>query len=313
MSFPAARLTDMHVCPMITVLVPHVGGPIAGPGAPTTLIAGLPAARVTDMCVCVGPPDVIALGSFTVLIGGLPAARVSDMTAHGGVIAGPGCLTVLIGDSGGGAGSPAAFTMAAARAAGAAFTRTTCAAEGVMEQVKGSPLLTTPDPDKKSWIEIELVDQKGKPVPHERYRVVPPDKKPVEGYLDEKGFARVGGIDAGSCTISFPDLDAATWTPEKGDPGRRATPVPVQPKYRPDVRTSRLEAVVSGRPSIKTVTLSRWNPARPGIGAVDLTIVSLRPGVAKVELAVVGRPGVAGVTLALVSRPGIGSVRLELI
>ena len=64
---PAARLTDMHVCPMVTVLVPHVGGPIIGPGAPTVLIGGLPAARVSDMATCVGPPDVIVLGSFTVL------------------------------------------------------------------------------------------------------------------------------------------------------------------------------------------------------------------------------------------------------
>jgi uncharacterized Zn-binding protein involved in type VI secretion len=66
---PAARITDMHVCPMVTVLVPHVGGPILPPGGITTLIGGLPAARVTDMAVCVGPPDVIILGCFTVLIG----------------------------------------------------------------------------------------------------------------------------------------------------------------------------------------------------------------------------------------------------
>jgi len=85
----------MHVCPMFTGPVPHVGGPILPPGAVTVLIGGLPAARVSDMCVCVGPPDVIALGSFKVLIGGLPAARMGDMTAHGGVIV-MGCPTVLI-------------------------------------------------------------------------------------------------------------------------------------------------------------------------------------------------------------------------
>ena len=96
MGLPAARVTDMHVCPMVTVLVPHVGGPILPPGGVTTLIGGLPAARVTDMCTCVGPPDVIALGSFTVLIGGLPAARMTDTTAHGGKIV-MGCPTVLIG------------------------------------------------------------------------------------------------------------------------------------------------------------------------------------------------------------------------
>ena len=96
MGMPAARLTDMHVCPLVTVLVPHVGGPIAGPGCPTVLIGGLPAARVGDMLVCVGPPDVIALGSFTVLIGSMPAARMGDMTAHGGAII-LGWCTVLVG------------------------------------------------------------------------------------------------------------------------------------------------------------------------------------------------------------------------
>lgn len=92
---PAARLTDMHVCPMVTAVVPHVGGPIAGPGAPTVLIGGLPAARLGDMAVCVGPPDVIVMGSPKVLIGGQPAARMGDSTAHGGAIV-LGCFTVLI-------------------------------------------------------------------------------------------------------------------------------------------------------------------------------------------------------------------------
>jgi uncharacterized Zn-binding protein involved in type VI secretion len=96
---PAARLTDMHVCPMVTGIVPHVGGPIVAPGEPTVLIEFLPAARVTDMLVCVGPPDIIVMGAFTVLIGGLPAARMGDQTAHGGVIV-VGAPTVLIGVSG---------------------------------------------------------------------------------------------------------------------------------------------------------------------------------------------------------------------
>lgn len=96
MGQPAARISDMHVCPMFTGPVPHVGGPILPPGAVTTLIGGLPAARVSDMAVCVGPPDVIAMGSVTVLIGKLPAARMGDQTAHGGAIV-LGCPTVLIG------------------------------------------------------------------------------------------------------------------------------------------------------------------------------------------------------------------------
>jgi uncharacterized Zn-binding protein involved in type VI secretion len=96
MGQPAARLTDMHVCPMTTGPVPHVGGPITAPGAPNVLIGGLPAARVSDMAVCVGPSDSIIKGSATVLIGGMPAARMGDSTAHGGTII-IGYPTVLIG------------------------------------------------------------------------------------------------------------------------------------------------------------------------------------------------------------------------
>jgi uncharacterized Zn-binding protein involved in type VI secretion len=95
MGFPAARLTDMHVCPMVTVLVPHVGGPITGPGAPTVIIGGMPAACVGDLVTCVGPPDAIAMGSTTVIIG-RPAARMTSECAHGGTVI-LGCPTVLIG------------------------------------------------------------------------------------------------------------------------------------------------------------------------------------------------------------------------
>ena len=93
---PAARLTDMHTCPMWDGPVPHVGGPIVGPGAPTVLIGSLPAAHVGDMAVCVGPPDSLIKGSATVLIGGTPAVRMGDSTAHGGEIV-LGDFTVLIG------------------------------------------------------------------------------------------------------------------------------------------------------------------------------------------------------------------------
>jgi uncharacterized Zn-binding protein involved in type VI secretion len=101
MGQPAARIGDMHMCPMVTPgvpPVPHVGGPISL-GCPTVLIGGMPAARLGDMCVCVGPPDAIALGSTTVLIGGQPAARMGDMSTHAGAIA-VGLPTVLIGDAG---------------------------------------------------------------------------------------------------------------------------------------------------------------------------------------------------------------------
>jgi uncharacterized Zn-binding protein involved in type VI secretion len=93
---PAARVTDLHTCPMVTGIVPHVGGPILPPGCPTVLIGNLPAARVGDMCTCVGPPDSIVMGSPTVLIGNMMAARMGDPTVHGGLIT-IGCPTVMIG------------------------------------------------------------------------------------------------------------------------------------------------------------------------------------------------------------------------
>ena len=96
MGKPAARVGDLHTCP----LPPHVGGPVLPPGKPTVLIGGMPAATVTTMCTCVGPPDMISQGSSSVFINGLPAARLGDMTIHGGRIV-SGCMTVLIGDAGG--------------------------------------------------------------------------------------------------------------------------------------------------------------------------------------------------------------------
>ncbi len=96
MGMPAARVGDMHMCPMTTGPVPHVGGPVMPAGCITVLICGVPAARVGDMAVCVGPPDVIAQGSTTVVIGGSLAARLGDSTAHGGKIV-IGAPTVLIG------------------------------------------------------------------------------------------------------------------------------------------------------------------------------------------------------------------------
>ena len=96
---PAARVGDMHTCPMQTPAVPpipHVGGSIIGPGVPTVLIGSLPAAVVGDMCVCVGPPDSISKGSSSVMIGNMPAARMGDSTAHGGSIV-LGLPTVQIG------------------------------------------------------------------------------------------------------------------------------------------------------------------------------------------------------------------------
>ena len=98
-AMPASRVGDMHVCPMVTPGVPpipHVGGPVMPPGAITVIIGGMPAARMSDMCICVGPPDLIAMGSTTVITSGMPQARIMDQCAHGGMLV-MGCPTVIVG------------------------------------------------------------------------------------------------------------------------------------------------------------------------------------------------------------------------
>jgi len=265
---PAARLTDMHVCPMLTALVPHVGGPIVAPGAPTVLIEFLPAARMTDMVTCTGPPDMIMMGSPTVLIEFLMAARMGDPTAHGGVIV-LGAPTVMIGEvgmgspaavvvppaagaggGGGGAGSNAApgpaetqgspITAGASRQDNWTPSPFVVAPDGVVMQqiaqrsspaaqaltqaaISGSPFCevcamqqgpkaTALSPNKPSWVEIELVDDQGQPVPDEVYEVRLADGTLFRGTLDGNGQARIEGIDPGTCQITFPDRHSADWS-----------------------------------------------------------------------------------------------------
>lgn len=67
------------------------------------------------------------------------------------------------------------------------------------------------DQEEKTWIEIELHDMDGNPVPGERYKITLPDGSVTEGTLDGKGFARVDGIDPGNCDVTFPDKDESGW------------------------------------------------------------------------------------------------------
>jgi uncharacterized Zn-binding protein involved in type VI secretion len=126
---PAARVTDMHTCPMMDGPKPHVGGPILPAGCPTVLIGNLPSARVTDMATCASAPDTIVQGAFTVLIDNLPAARMGDTTAHGGVIS-AGFMTVMIGDGGSPGVPPAMAFKQAARTAAALVCKGPCDACG---------------------------------------------------------------------------------------------------------------------------------------------------------------------------------------
>lgn len=218
MSYPAARVSDMHLCPMVTGLVPHVGGPILPPGVPTILIAGLPAANVATMCSCVGPPDLIVKGSAGCLFAGKPAARVTDSCAHGGMIT-VGCPTVLIGDTGvgsgaaGGSGGNAAAgtarqiaTLMAAHEQGLPFVKRDCDGGGGFEASLGSE-------PAKTYIEIELTDPAGLPGAGLRYLIEAPGGETREGYLDANGRAKEAGLAPGDCSVSFPDLDRTAWHP----------------------------------------------------------------------------------------------------
>ena len=188
-----------------------------------------------------------------------------------------------------------------------------------MAAVMESPLLAVGDPNKKSWIEIELVDGKGKPVKHARYRVTPPGGKPVEGFLNDEGFARINGIDPGNCTIAFPDLDGATWKPASGDPGRLKKAEP-EPRILPSIGPVTFTLVRGpGVPSIGPVKLTSFlGPPLPAIGDVVLTVIpgTPLPSIGPVTFSVLGsivppiplmRPGIklATVTLRIAGEPYI--------
>lgn len=126
---PAARIGDLHVCPLVNPgPAPHVGGPVTV-GYPSVMIGFMPAARVGDAAVCVGPPDAIAKGSTTVMVGFMPVARIGDPTTHGGVVS-TGCPTVIVGDFGPGGGPVAAAFKNAASSGSALVCKGPCAACG---------------------------------------------------------------------------------------------------------------------------------------------------------------------------------------
>ncbi len=228
MGKPAARVGDMHVCPMVTPGVPpipHVGGPILPPGVPTVLIGGMPAAVSGGMATCVGPPDSIVLGSMGVMIGGMPAARMGDTCAHGGTIV-MGLPTVRIGEMMPGAppvafaapglpGTPGMGTskgasedesaqvkaMKTAASRGAPFCEMCSQAQKAEAASSGSGKQS-----KKSFLEIDLKDDEGKPVAGEQYRIELPDGTIKEGVTGIDGKARVEGVDPGTAKVTFPRL-----------------------------------------------------------------------------------------------------------
>jgi uncharacterized Zn-binding protein involved in type VI secretion len=184
---PAAKLNDMHLCPMQTpavVPIPHVGGPVLGPGIPTVLFEGQPAIVVGDACICVGPPDFVQNGSSGVTAMGRAVARLGDPTQHGGALMGPGCLTVIVGEI------------------GSANTKSLMGLGAEGERDDASSLSEA----KATWIEVQMNDRGGFGVANTKFTLETPEGKVIHGVTDANGLGRVEGIQPGNHKISFPDL-----------------------------------------------------------------------------------------------------------
>ncbi len=209
---PIARVEDLHACPMATpavVPVPHVGGPVKGPGAMTVLAGGQIVCVAGDIAICVGPPDVMCMGSPTVMAMGRPVVRICDQSVHGGMVL-IGLPTVMVGDSGGN-GSAQAGTMSAAKAGGSAFTRAECNAKAAASVARGVP--SPPPATGPAWVEVEVVASDGKPLPYQKVRVIDGGGTARIAFSDTSGIARVDGMAKGECQITLADLDRSSWEP----------------------------------------------------------------------------------------------------
>lgn len=218
MGKPAARVGDMHVCPMVTPGVPpipHVGGPILPPGKPTVLIGNMPAATMGSMCVCTGPPDSIVLGSLGVLIGGQPAARMGDMCAHGGTIV-AGLPTVLIGEinppmpSAAGApgmsstGIPADVANSMMQHVGAAAMQDIMNQQALINAADNASELAERTDKTDFTAQFTLLDDAGKGLKDVDYEIETNDGKISKGKTDASGKTLVmSGYTVADCTVTF--------------------------------------------------------------------------------------------------------------
>ena len=204
MGLPAARVGDMHVCPMVTGVVPHVGGPVLPPGTPTVFIGKMPAACLGDMCTCTGPPDVIMKGSAGVFIGGKPAARMGDMTSHGGTIV-LGCFTVFIGEAGGGGGGGAgAGGNSKMSKVGASQAKDSKNGEALKKAAQDGD--STADKTQKEDFKAQftLNDEAGKPLSDVKYEIATSDGQTHDGKSDGCGKTQnLSGYTIGDCRITF--------------------------------------------------------------------------------------------------------------
>ena len=229
MGKPAARVGDMHTCPMVTGFVSHNGGPILPPGKPTVIIGGMPAATMGSMCTCTGPTDSIILGSTGVMIGGQPAARMGDKCAHGGAIV-AGCPTVLIGEAAGVAPSNKAtainFTAIKVKAlqdsltsksSGVLFSKSPTLnlelfgsgkkGDNKKNDSSGSEKFQK-ESVKRDSIKGRIEDGNGIPMVNILYSLKLPNGRIIIGKSDENGQFEIGNLEPGSCGLTFPELDS---------------------------------------------------------------------------------------------------------
>ncbi len=214
---PAARLADMHVCPMVNpagpVPVPHVGGPIFMIGSPTVLIGGMPAARAGDMAICVGPPDVIAMGCFTVLIGeaGGGAGGMSAGAGGGGAAGSPGGEAIISAGIAMTAGGPGGETGAGGQG--------TSGEETGEEDQDASSEESEAESEQAHWIKFNFVDKAGNSISAVEYEFTTPDGEVREGRLGGDGQLQWSGPDAGQGKVKLMDLSNARWSEKKAKVG----------------------------------------------------------------------------------------------
>jgi uncharacterized Zn-binding protein involved in type VI secretion len=179
---PAARVGDMHVCPMLnpgTPPPPHVGGPIMM-GSPMVLIGGMPAARMGDMVTCAGPPDTIMLG----------------------------CMTVLIGEGGSGSAS----------GGGSGSTAVASAVASVATALTDNNESFT---KHEHWVEFAFVDKAGKPISGVSYKFTGSDKKSSESVLRPDGRITRDAMPSGQCKVQLFHVSNAKWSKNKANVGEK--------------------------------------------------------------------------------------------
>lgn len=229
---PAWRaMIDQHACPAVSVTGADGVGSVMM-GSPTVFINFMMACRMGDIVIekpglAMGPANPIIMGCPTVMIGEVGMGAVISPSAGGGMggvsasmggEAGSSAQALTKASENGAATIPLGGNKTLSQAAGAGggsgngSASSSSGAGGAGSSSGGAAAADNSTDSKKTWIEIQLVDADGNPVPNEPYRIEAPDGTASEGSTDNNGVARVDGIDPGNCKISFTALDQQAWS-----------------------------------------------------------------------------------------------------